>query len=115
MHLLVLGDPAPVDQYRCRLLLSIFAGALQRCHDQKSVLAIVQARADQHLLAVVQHARRVDTAVVEVGDGVRVDARRQRQRRLDQPVLQACDQVRLPAQSLHLPGSEREGGDGDER
>lgn len=61
-----------------------------------------------------QAAAREDAAVVEGGDGVRVDARREGQRRLDEAVFEQRDELRFPAQSLHLPGSEAEGSDGDE-
>lgn len=114
VRLLGLRNPPSIHQNR-RASFPLLVRPLERRDDEEAVLAVVEARADQHLLAMVEHARGVDAAVVEVGDGGRVDARRQRQRRLDQPVLEARDQVGLPAQALDLPCPEGEGGDGDER
>jgi hypothetical protein len=63
---------------------------------------------------VPEPARHVHAPVVEVGDGVRVDARRQRERRPQNAVFALGDEVGLPPEPLDLPGAEDEGRYGDD-
>jgi hypothetical protein len=63
---------------------------------------------------VPEPARHVDAAIVELGDGVRVDARREGEGRADEAVFAFGNQVGLPLQALDLPGAEKEGGYGDD-
>lgn len=56
----------------------------------------------------------VDAPVVEVGDGVWVDARRERERWPDDAVFALGDEFGFPFQAVDLPGAEEEGGDGDD-
>ena len=56
--------------------------------------------------------RRPHSPEVEVGNGVGVYPRGQRQRRPDYSVLALGDQVRLPLETLDLPCAENESGNG---
>lgn len=59
-------------------------------------------------------APRAHAPVVEVVDRLRVHAGRQRQGFPHNPVLELGDQLGLPAEPLHLPGPQHEGGHGDQ-
>lgn len=57
---------------------------------------------------------RVNAPVVKVGDGVWVDARWERERGADDAVFAFGDELGFPFEAVDLPGTEEEGGDGDD-
>jgi len=63
---------------------------------------------------VPEAARRVDAAVVEVGDSGRVDVQGEGKRVEDEAVLELGDEGGFPVEALDLPGAEGEGREGDE-
>ena len=54
-------------------------------------------------------------AIVKLGYSGRIKSRWERQWFADKTVLESRDELGLPVQSLNLPCSQREGGDGNER
>jgi hypothetical protein len=63
---------------------------------------------------VPEPARHVHAPVVEVGDGVRVDARWEGEGRPQDAVFALGDEVRFPFEALDLPRAEDEGRYGDD-
>ena len=108
----ILPNPPPAAQNL--MTIPALVEALQRRDDRVPVLPVLDARADEHLLVVPDHALRVHPPVIKRLNRRGVDAQRQLERREREPVFEASDQVRLHAQAVHLPAPQREGRERDD-